>query len=1234
MVFLAKNRRQWDDIANCLPTDFRFTVRGNFGCIFAEINFTKAAVATLQNKMLLERSRIVFVGGKIMSQIKLSFFFIATLVASFTIFGMAQSAHAQKVTICIDFSPTGDITESDGRQSTLGPSGLSAAQQSTIITQVQTLYEGVFGKGNVLVKNAADPPCDGKFVLIDSGAGPGGEYGDAKIEDGVAVVHIGAYVKQGFKGDTLITAIGESAAHEAAHLYALGHSKDSNSIMVVGDSISVPRRMADHRTFTSNDSMRFNKLVAAGNVTPMSGSFAVSAPETGSSLVPDDKATDIRLTTRYTGADVGYISSSGNFVGGWQVSPSTNEYDYTFLGKRSINYALNLDGIIYSAARNATYSYADPIGTAPGSYAQGMLNFNVGGPSSTPVFIDLPTSGSSGSLAPELNFYYPDGPYGGNVIGRDHGHEFDVLLTPNYLDVEGYFGDYDTWYPPLGTEIVDGDFEDWGIDPYTGNAWATYWVLLDDGELYLLEFETCEECGSTEGTTLDHIPFNPFVGGSAVSLVNGPLTVFGGGAVSRYDSAQSKWVADSAGLNGAYVYNMTSAPGGRIFVGTSDGIYSQLNNTLSWSATGYPPRFTQAVFSDRSGRLYAYGDSTSRSSDNGATWVPGPSGIPGGYFVSKFGDDAFGNIYAIVNNYITPSQLYKSQFGVGPWVQIAQSVTSLSFDKTHGQNFNRISGDSDLFLSTVYGLYISTNQGNTWSEDNDRVRTSGYYSIAKNSMGKLLLGTDNGIFSGYYRDTAWQKLWPTTGNISQNRVPLYVDRAGTIYTFGTPLSGYNNIGYANARSTDGGQTWQQDSVSIGVVNGNGVYYADPSGKEYIATYGSSSSPLQIFSRSANSPWIGDQKGFVPNSAGNYPTAFGSDGSSDYMGITDSNIGLLWRYTAGTWALDTLGLHKDYIYSFGWDGKSLYAGGQSGIYRQAENGWTAFPFPNDVPGSANPFYVSVDDSGAVFSSFFAQGSNGNYTAQGVYFTKDLGQHWTRVNLATGIQINGLYSYQDSTYVLTTKGVFGFTSRQFALSHIPEGTHNGGTTSFHFGNVETGGTGIIPIRVTNFGNDTLRFSGLTISNPAFTIIALKTNTAPGQVTQAQLQFSPKMNGNASGTIVLASNSVMGPDTIIVDGESGANGSSISSAEPDPILSLENYPNPFASETTIEYSLANRERVTLKIFDVLGRDVATLVSGTEDAGPHTVNFDTGDLPDGVYIATLQVGSAVRTREMTVVR
>lgn len=88
------------------------------------------------------------------------------------------------------------------------------------------------------------------------------------------------------------------------------------------------------------------------------------------------------------------------------------------------------------------------------------------------------------------------------------------------------------------------------------------------------------------------------------------------------------------------------------------------------------------------------------------------------------------------------------------------------------------------------------------------------------------------------------------------------------------------------------------------------------------------------------------------------------------------------------------------------------------------------------------------------------------------------------------------------------------------------------------------------------------------------------------------------------------------------------------PDRISLEQNYPNPFNPETKIPFTLDRSEHVTLKIYDVLGRELATLIDGVQPAGRHLITWEAGNLPGGVYIYRLSSGGQTLTRNMTLIK
>jgi uncharacterized delta-60 repeat protein len=80
--------------------------------------------------------------------------------------------------------------------------------------------------------------------------------------------------------------------------------------------------------------------------------------------------------------------------------------------------------------------------------------------------------------------------------------------------------------------------------------------------------------------------------------------------------------------------------------------------------------------------------------------------------------------------------------------------------------------------------------------------------------------------------------------------------------------------------------------------------------------------------------------------------------------------------------------------------------------------------------------------------------------------------------------------------------------------------------------------------------------------------------------------------------------------------------------------NYPNPFNPVTMIGYDVGRTGPVSLRIFDLLGREVATLVQGTIPAGSYTVTWDAGNLPSGLYLCRMDAGEFVQTRKMVLLK
>jgi hypothetical protein len=107
------------------------------------------------------------------------------------------------------------------------------------------------------------------------------------------------------------------------------------------------------------------------------------------------------------------------------------------------------------------------------------------------------------------------------------------------------------------------------------------------------------------------------------------------------------------------------------------------------------------------------------------------------------------------------------------------------------------------------------------------------------------------------------------------------------------------------------------------------------------------------------------------------------------------------------------------------------------------------------------------------------------------------------------------------------------------------------------------------------------------------------------------------------------------IIEDGNNYISVIDETGAKTSPSFNLyQNYPNPFNPSTYISYHLPTSALIVLKVFDVMGREIQTLVSERQNAGNHSVQFNGSKLPSGVYFYRLETGMFHDTRKLLLLK
>ncbi len=117
---------------------------------------------------------------------------------------------------------------------------------------------------------------------------------------------------------------------------------------------------------------------------------------------------------------------------------------------------------------------------------------------------------------------------------------------------------------------------------------------------------------------------------------------------------------------------------------------------------------------------------------------------------------------------------------------------------------------------------------------------------------------------------------------------------------------------------------------------------------------------------------------------------------------------------------------------------------------------------------------------------------------------------------------------------------------------------------------------------------------------------------------------------GYIVTGTASANNGDFFLIKTDGLGNEDNLSSKS----TNYQNYPNPFNSSTRISYSLSHAEFVTLKIYDLRGKEITTIVGEHQDQGNYTYDFDASAFSAGIYFYRLQAGSFVQTKKMTLAK
>ena len=144
---------------------------------------------------------------------------------------------------------------------------------------------------------------------------------------------------------------------------------------------------------------------------------------------------------------------------------------------------------------------------------------------------------------------------------------------------------------------------------------------------------------------------------------------------------------------------------------------------------------------------------------------------------------------------------------------------------------------------------------------------------------------------------------------------------------------------------------------------------------------------------------------------------------------------------------------------------------------------------------------------------------------------------------------------------------------------------------------------------------------------------------QQGQSNFQLEGFAGGDSAAVAAFIQNNNVGTPSVTVLGSISPGritsvDDPIHPAIPNEYTLAQNYPNPFNPTTTIQFALPTGSQVVLKIYNLLGREVATLVNEELQSGKYKVDFEANDLPSGVYFYQIRAGGFSKTKKLTLLK
>jgi photosystem II stability/assembly factor-like uncharacterized protein len=607
-------------------------------------------------------------------------------------------------------------------------------------------------------------------------------------------------------------------------------------------------------------------------------------------------------------------------------------------------------------------------------------------------------------------------------------------------------------------------------------------------------------------------------------------------------------------------------PNDQVFAGTWSGVISSTDKGKTWTDTGLDTAWVEELVFSSSGHILAgTGNGVYCSLDNGGTWnhIGWYRGLVRALAVNSNG-------YIFIGTY--GEGLYRSINGGASWTQTKFPVT--------GDNVSAIAINSSghIFAGTTPkstddhppAVYRSTDNADNWTQLGNGLMWAGVVDFAFGARGSIFAASGAGVYRFSDDYETWMQINVGLGNRT-DFTALVIDKGGNIYA--------GTIGGGVFRSMDTGETWGQINrglrntyVETIAFNSSGHVFA---GTERAGVFRSTDNGFTWAEASSGLAEL-DIAALAVNSMGHI-----------FAGVS---CGGLFRSTdnGDTW----LRVAGDLIYCVSALATNprghIFAAGLERILRSIDDGNTWMKLTLGMPGSTYVRSLATGPRGEVFA----------VADRGILRSTDNGDTWSLTGSTfpswSALAINS----RGDIFAAGAAGVSRSTDNgaSWKSLNVPRAQHEMFTSVAldPKENVYAGawyGTGGV-YRSTDNGTTWERIaSGLT--NPNIKSLAVTLN---GYL----------FTGTYGSGVFRSTN----PTSSVRE---------IAGEIPIRFSLGQNYPNPFNPSTTIEFSIPRRGYVTLNVYNILGAEVATLVSQNLSAGTHRVEWYASGSPSGVYFYRL---------------